>query len=219
MGKKALRAVEEKKELLQQFMVDKILRGAAGVFGQSGYHGATVEEMARETSVSVGTIYQYFDNKYDLYIKVLNFFMDSLMESIQEAIRGVEEPQRRLEGIITEHIRVFEENPDFFRIYLAGKHDWIIDPIDEPKGNLAERYTGYIKILSDSIDELIDSQVFVRVNSEKAAYYLLEMAYSVVFQRVTGYSVVSRVEDTQMMLMLMMEGFMNREKKYQIERE
>jgi AcrR family transcriptional regulator len=212
MRRKAARAVEEKRALLHRFMVEKILKGAAEIFGKAGYHGATLEEIARETGVSVGTIYQYFENKYDLYIKVLNFFMDSLMESIEEVVKGAEDPMKRLEKVLARHIEIFEENPHFFRIYLTGKHDWIIDPMDRPKAELLERYTGYIKILSDAIDELIDSRIFVSIESEKVAYYMLEMAYSAVFQRVTGYSEKTREEDIQIILNLLMNGLLSDKK-------
>lgn len=212
MGKKGLPVVEEKRELLHRFMEDKILRGAAKAFGRSGYQGARLEEIAKETGVAVGTIYQYFENKYDLYIRVLNFFLDSLMETAREAIQGSDEPQERLEKVITRHIEFFEDNPDLFRIYLTGKHEWIIDPIDEPKAKVLERYTRYMHILSEALDELMRSRALEKVNSEKVAYYMLELAYSAVFQRVSGHSKETREEDTRIILDLLMDGIRKRKR-------
>lgn len=213
MKKKATRAVAEKRELVQQFMAEKILRGATKVFGRAGYRGATVEEIAREAEVSVGTVYQYFKDKYDLYIKVLNHFLDRLIESVRQADGGLEDPQLRLEKVVANHIEFFEDNPEFFRLYLIGKHDWIIDPIDRPKTDLLERYRRYINIISEAINALVDSNIFIEIDSVNVAYYMSELAYSVVFQRVSGYSRGTRKEDTKMIINLFMEGLKKRKKK------
>lgn len=41
----------------------QILDGAARCFRQSGFHGASMHEIARSAGLSVGQIYRYFDNK------------------------------------------------------------------------------------------------------------------------------------------------------------
>ena len=45
----------------------QILRGAAAVFSQDGYEGASMSRIAAQAGVSKGTLYNYFDGKAELF--------------------------------------------------------------------------------------------------------------------------------------------------------
>ncbi|MGB6553861.1 MAG: helix-turn-helix domain-containing protein, partial [Candidatus Binataceae bacterium] len=48
-----------------------ILAAAARVFARHGLEGATIEMVAREAEVAVGTIYLYFASRDDLYLTLV----------------------------------------------------------------------------------------------------------------------------------------------------
>src|SRR5208337_5359628 len=48
-----------------------ILTAAAKVFARHGLEGATIEMVAREAEVAVGTIYLYFSSRDDLYLNLM----------------------------------------------------------------------------------------------------------------------------------------------------
>ncbi len=54
----------------------QILEASARVFSEKGYHRATTKEIADMAGISEGTIYNYFANKADLLINLLNFLTD-----------------------------------------------------------------------------------------------------------------------------------------------
>ncbi len=54
----------------------QILEASARVFSEKGYHRATTKEIADIAGISEGTIYNYFANKADLLINLLNFLTD-----------------------------------------------------------------------------------------------------------------------------------------------
>ena len=47
---------------------DRIVSAALRVFGDRGYHGATIADVVRESGLSVGAIYTYFKGKDDLFL-------------------------------------------------------------------------------------------------------------------------------------------------------
>jgi TetR/AcrR family fatty acid metabolism transcriptional regulator len=51
----------------------QILEAAAQVFSEKGYHRANTKEIAEQAGISEGTIYNYFIDKADLLINMLNF--------------------------------------------------------------------------------------------------------------------------------------------------
>ncbi len=53
---------------------EQILEAASRVFAQKGYHRTTTREIAEAAGVAEGTIYNYFANKEDLLVAMLNHF-------------------------------------------------------------------------------------------------------------------------------------------------
>jgi AcrR family transcriptional regulator len=47
---------------------DRIVSAALRVFGEHGFHGATIQDVVRESGLSVGAIYTYFSGKDDLFL-------------------------------------------------------------------------------------------------------------------------------------------------------
>ncbi|HLX34851.1 MAG TPA: TetR/AcrR family transcriptional regulator [Candidatus Limnocylindrales bacterium] len=47
---------------------DRIVAAALQVFGDRGYHGATIQDVVRGSGLSVGAIYTYFRGKDDLFL-------------------------------------------------------------------------------------------------------------------------------------------------------
>jgi AcrR family transcriptional regulator len=50
-----------------------IQEAAAKLFAEKGYHGTTTREIAEAAGVAEGTIYNYFANKEDLLVSMLNY--------------------------------------------------------------------------------------------------------------------------------------------------
>lgn len=50
----------------------QILVAAKRVFADQGYHSANVDDLCREAGIARGTIYQYFDNKRDVMVALMD---------------------------------------------------------------------------------------------------------------------------------------------------
>lgn len=59
----------------------RIQAAARGVFAEKGYAKASIEQIARQASLSVGAIYLYFRSKEDLYVSLLE---DTLVQVEEE---------------------------------------------------------------------------------------------------------------------------------------
>jgi TetR/AcrR family transcriptional regulator len=60
----------------------EILRVALKMFSESGFHGVTMQDIARESEFAVGTLYKFFNNKEDLYGALL-------MEKLRMRLRAL----------------------------------------------------------------------------------------------------------------------------------
>ena len=52
----------------EQEVRERIVTAALRVFGERGYHGATIADVVRESGLSVGSIYTWFKGKDDLFL-------------------------------------------------------------------------------------------------------------------------------------------------------
>lgn len=65
-----------------------IEREASGVFAERGYHGASIEEIARRSGVSPPIVYDHFDSKLDLHRRLLERTRQELLEMWREHLAG-----------------------------------------------------------------------------------------------------------------------------------
>jgi AcrR family transcriptional regulator len=95
---------------------DAILHAAERVFRALGYFDAKMADIARETGVSVGTLYHYFDNKEAVVLALAQREHDEFFGGIDQFC-SVSDPVARLEALATFMLRFFEERGDLFAIY------------------------------------------------------------------------------------------------------
>ncbi len=67
---------QERKQQERQARRRRIQQAAREVFGERGYAKTSIEQIARQASLSVGAIYLYFRSKEDLYISLLEDTLD-----------------------------------------------------------------------------------------------------------------------------------------------
>lgn len=75
-----------------------ILLSAYEQFKKKGYSKATVSDIAKGASVGKGTIYEYFESKYDLFYKMIEHLIDKSQQTITDAIDQEEYPIDKLKA-------------------------------------------------------------------------------------------------------------------------
>ena len=76
-----------------------ILRSAAAAFSRRGYHGASVEAIARALRMTKGNLYYYFRDKEDILFACHDYSLGlalGLLDQVRRAPVGPEEKLRRL---------------------------------------------------------------------------------------------------------------------------
>jgi AcrR family transcriptional regulator len=78
------------REQLLEARRNQILDAAAVVFAEKGFHQATTKQIAKAAGVSEGTIYNYFDNKFNLLIGLMSRLaeIDHLPDEMSDALHG-----------------------------------------------------------------------------------------------------------------------------------
>jgi len=74
----------------------QLLDAALEVFVSQGYHAAAMDEIAERAGVSKPVLYQYFPGKLELYLALLDESVDTLVETVRDALRSNADPKQRV---------------------------------------------------------------------------------------------------------------------------
>ena len=90
--------------------LESILRTAAGIFADKGYHQASIRDIARATGVSLSGLYYYFNSKEELLFLIQDHAFGTLINNLERLLAEETEPQRRLRILMENHLRYFIAN-------------------------------------------------------------------------------------------------------------
>ena len=62
---------EERIARISEQRKQDIVNAALAVFARQGYASATVDDIAREANVAVGTLYKYYESKRHILVEVI----------------------------------------------------------------------------------------------------------------------------------------------------
>ena len=91
-----------------------ILAAAAKVFAKHGLEGATIEMVAREAEVAVGTIYLYYASRDDLYLNLVAQREEQLRARYLEIFARKLEPLDELKTIASAYLDYLRETREIF---------------------------------------------------------------------------------------------------------
>jgi AcrR family transcriptional regulator len=75
---------------------DRIVRAALQVFGEHGFHRATMQDIVRASGLSVGAIYTYFRSKSDLILAGCDLITDQELAQLATRLAGVSDYRERI---------------------------------------------------------------------------------------------------------------------------
>ena len=97
-----------------------IIAAARGLFAKKGFHGVSIDEIARAVNVSPAILYRHFDSKQSLYDTVLETFSAQRQSYVETIVKHGTQFEDALSGMTEVYINNIAENPDILRIELQS---------------------------------------------------------------------------------------------------
>ncbi|MFN8624804.1 MAG: TetR/AcrR family transcriptional regulator [Candidatus Binatia bacterium] len=107
-----------------------IFTAAEAVLAARGFHGTSVDEIARRAEVSVGTLYNLFGSKESLYTALLESRMEDLRTGIRQHGAAAATGLEKLHGVVDAIFAYCAEHERGFRVYVTASHglEWNVLP-------------------------------------------------------------------------------------------
>jgi AcrR family transcriptional regulator len=134
-----------------------LIEAAERAFMLHGFNGVTVERLAEEADVSVGSIYGHFANKDGLYVAVAARAVDLFADYLARAYRSSSSPLEQVMAAGDAYLRFHLEHPGLFRfIAFAGVESRPSFTTEAEDREITERLTAVIDGFRDRIAAAVE---------------------------------------------------------------
>ncbi len=146
----------------------EILEAAERVFARDGYHGTTVESIAKEAEFAVGTIYNFFKSKDDLYASVIYRIGDEFMEEMERDVLTCKDPSEAIGAVFDLRVKLDARHGDFFRLFFEGGPKGS----DEIHAKMRPFFEKYVEVLRGLVERGVREGVFNEIDPYFVAFMI-----------------------------------------------
>ncbi len=160
-----------------------ILETALDLFSQNGYDTTSVAEICQHAQVSKGAFYHHFTSKQDLFLTLMDTWIDFVANMFQSAGEIAESVPEALEQIASIAGGLLETMESGFPILLefwtqASRHPEVWKKAVAP-------YRRFLNYFTDLIQTGIDQGQFsAKINAEQSARALISVAMGLLLQAI-----------------------------------
>lgn len=97
---------------------ERIYEAAAFEFAQKGFDKANVNDIATKAGISKGSIYDYFENKEDLYLAVATHGITMSRQNIESIIDDKKDFFEQIRDIFYQGLDFVLKNPHYVQLYI-----------------------------------------------------------------------------------------------------
>ena len=184
----------------------EILGVAERLFASKGFHNTTMAEIAQESEFAIGTLYQFFKNKEDLYYTMVIEKLGLLYSTIGNKVSRFRDSLKKIEGLIKTQLSFFQDNRDFFAIFIKERGS-LEATVNEDFGEvLRQKYLSFIDLVAQVMLTGIEQSKLKDLDAREMAWALLGIINSFVFQWIINPRGASLVSKSVVIMDLFLRG-------------
>lgn len=156
----------------------EVLRTGLSLFSERGYANVTMDQIALKAELTKPTLYQYFDNKADLYSTIiLELGFDFVESSLKSCLRPEGNPPEEFARIRATFRELCLGAPrKIFLLYLSLSHEEIAREIPETTlKKMRARLRSCLGVVEDVFERGVAQKQFTPLNPTEATQALWAM--------------------------------------------
>lgn len=160
---------------------ERILSAALQVFAQKGYHATRMEDIVQVAQVSKGGVYHHFPGKQQLFLALMDQFMQLLEARLRRAVETAETDTQRLTAALEEGMHLLQRYRALAKVVLV-QASGLGEAFERRRLQVLDRLAGFIRQeleraqergLVPSMDAEVVAHAWVGVLYEWAVRWLL----------------------------------------------
>lgn len=130
---------------------ERLLAAARSAFASSGFHGASVDEIASRAGFSTGALYSNFDGKEDLFLVLMEREIEEHAREIAQAVNVRHSVAERATGGAQQWMTMIEREPELLLLFMEFWAYGVRDAKVRPK--VAARFAQVRRLLTRLIED------------------------------------------------------------------
>ncbi len=163
---------KERREREREQRKSHILDTARALLLEKGMNATSINQIAKRSELSVGSIYFYFTDKEELFAALQLEGLELLHHAVRQAVAKKSTPEKKIRSIAMAYLRFSEDHKSYFDIitYFLTSPETIFPP--NLKKVIDEHGNASISMLAAAIREGIDNGDFKPVDPRRQAIIL-----------------------------------------------
>jgi len=160
-------------------MKNAIFEATMAVLGEHGFEGLRMDRVAKAAEVSTGTLYNYFKNKDELLLHVLDTRFEPIRQEFLKIIKSNVSPPEKLEAFVREFLMSMQHHRSLVIIILSAERRSL--PIKEGSN---EKHRIVHTIIADILKEGIGQGIFRSFDTTRTAQLIFGAMRGLVQSRI-----------------------------------
>ncbi len=163
----------------------EILESAARAFAKKGFHGTSIDDVAREVGISPSSLYRYFKGKEALYRALVDNIAEVILAPFSDPLLPTLPFGQRLEWLVRRQLATVEAHRDFFITFASDRAsmDWQLAGTGDPVGDAYQRWVAAFRAL---LEEGVADGALRRLDTWNTAYLVTGALSATVFRWIRG---------------------------------
>jgi AcrR family transcriptional regulator len=151
-----------------------ILRNAARIFAEKGYHSTSMRDISRETKVSLAGLYYYCRSKEELLFLIQDNCFGHVLERLEQRLREANDPVEKLRLVIENHLSFFAANMAEMKV-LSHEADSLAGEMYEHVSGKKQQYTRLVRRILAEVQQQAEGNGRQKIDLTVATYALFGM--------------------------------------------
>jgi len=166
-----------RKEREKLYKRQEILFAALRVFAEKGYEHANIEEIAAAAEFSKGALYNYFANKEEMFIALLDQGFADFEAIVTDGFRNDLPVREKFERFTRGTLEYFEEHPDYLTLLFKENLQLKIKLISSFRERFADKRQQLVAIMAAPLKQGIRKKRLMNIDATQ----LVEVFWNIIF--------------------------------------
>jgi len=111
----------------------EIINSAFEIFGKKGFESTTIKDIAEQANVASGSVYNYFENKEDLFKATVEEGWNDLLSEMEKISNSNEHPLKKFENLMEYGFQTLENAIPLLKgmLFKANQHEMLHDNLEK----------------------------------------------------------------------------------------
>ena len=159
--------VKERRALEKELRRKQILDAARKLLFETGMKAISINKIANEAELGVGTIYFYYKNKEEIFAALQEEGLKLLYKEIEKIYKNKKEADKKLKEMAFAYLQFTNKKKDYFDIisYFLSSSEVIFPP--ELKTQIDLSGNKIISLIASTVDDGIKDGLFKSIDSRR----------------------------------------------------